>query len=63
MSWVCKQIFKLNLNQKLCAEENEERSMIEPGMINNHDYQELLKILINWINDELRLVSILELPI
>lgn len=33
--------------------ENEERSMIEPGMINNHDYQELLKILINWINDEL----------
>ena len=34
--------------------EGEERSMIEPGMINNHDYQELLKILINWINDELR---------
>lgn len=34
-------------------QENEERSMIEPGMINNHDYQELLKILINWINDEL----------
>lgn len=33
--------------------EGEERSMIEPGMINNHDYQELLKILINWINDEL----------
>ncbi|OTF70848.1 hypothetical protein BLA29_014708, partial [Euroglyphus maynei] len=27
--------------------------MIEPGMINNYDYQELRKILINWINDEL----------
>ncbi|KAI7694083.1 hypothetical protein SSS_06089 [Sarcoptes scabiei] len=34
--------------------DGEERSMIEPGMINNYDYQELLKILINWINDELR---------
>lgn len=31
--------------------------MIEPGMINNQEYQELLKILINWINDELRLVD------
>ena len=38
--------------------ELEERSMIEPGMINNHDYQELLKILVNWINDELRFGSI-----
>lgn len=34
--------------------DGEERSMIEPGMINNYDYQELRKILINWINDELR---------
>lgn len=34
--------------------EGEERSMIEPGMINNYEYQELLRILINWINDELR---------
>ena len=38
-------------------DELEERSMIEPGMINNHDYQELLKILVNWINDELRFES------
>ena len=38
----------------LTLDEYEERSMIEPGMINNHDYQELLKILVNWINDELR---------
>ena len=33
--------------------EYEERSMIEPGSINNHDFQELVKILVNWINDEL----------
>ncbi|CAG2112621.1 unnamed protein product [Medioppia subpectinata] len=41
------------LPEEFVLNEYEERSMIEPGMINNHDYQELLKILVNWINDEL----------
>lgn len=34
--------------------EYEERSMVEPSANENKDYQELVKILINWIKDELR---------
>ncbi|XP_053210261.1 alpha-parvin-like [Panonychus citri] len=33
--------------------EYEERTMLEPSSNRNHGYQELLKILVNWINDEL----------
>ena len=35
-------------------EEYEERSMIEPAMHDKWEFQELVKILVNWINDELR---------
>ena len=34
-------------------EENEERSMIEPKSYENPRLQELIKVLIEWINDEL----------
>ena len=34
-------------------EENEERSMIEPKSYDNPRLQELIKVLIEWINDEL----------
>lgn len=34
-------------------EEGEERSMIEPSMNDKWEFQELIKILTNWINDEL----------
>lgn len=34
-------------------EEGEERSMIEPSMNEKWEFQELIKILTNWINDEL----------
>ncbi|XP_015790233.1 alpha-parvin [Tetranychus urticae] len=33
--------------------EYEERTMLEPSFNHNREYQELLKILVNWINDEL----------
>ena len=34
-------------------EENEERSMIEPRSFEKADLQELIRVLIEWINDEL----------
>ena len=38
------------------TEEYEERSMIEPSQHEKWEFQELVKILVNWINDELRCV-------
>lgn len=34
-------------------EENEERSMIEPKSFENAKFKELIKVLIDWVNDEL----------
>ncbi|RWS17385.1 beta-parvin-like protein [Dinothrombium tinctorium] len=42
-----------NLPEEFVLDEFEERSMIEPSMYENKNFQELIKILINWINDEL----------
>ncbi|RWS31718.1 beta-parvin-like protein [Leptotrombidium deliense] len=42
-----------NLPEEFVLDEFEERSMIEPSMYENKYFQELIKILINWINDEL----------
>ena len=39
--------------QEFQLEENEERSMIEPRSFEKPDLQELIRVLIEWINDEL----------
>ncbi|XP_074600880.1 beta-parvin-like [Brevipalpus obovatus] len=39
--------------EEYIMEEYEERSMLDPSMNINREYQELVKVLINWINDEL----------
>ncbi len=40
-------------------EENEERSMIEPRSYENPRLQELIKVLIEWVNDELHMERII----
>ena len=39
--------------QEYQLEENEERSMIEPKSFENPKLKELIKVLMDWINDEL----------
>ena len=39
--------------QEYQLDENEERSMIEPKSYENPKLQELIRILLDWINDEL----------
>ena len=45
--------FQLLQFQEFQLEENEERSMIEPRSFEKADLQELIRVLIEWINDEL----------
>ena len=40
-------------------EENEERSMIEPRSFDNPKLKELIRVLIDWVNDELHLYRII----
>jgi len=42
-----------SMPEEFILEEYEERSMIEPGSQDKWEFQELVKILTNWINDEL----------
>ena len=39
--------------QEYQLEENEERSMIEPKSFENAKLKELIRVLMDWINDEL----------
>ena len=41
------------IHQEYQLEENEERSMIEPRSFENPKFKELIKVLIDWVNDEL----------
>ena len=41
------------LIQEYQLEENEERSMIEPKSFENPKLKELIRVLMDWINDEL----------
>ena len=43
----------ITFKQEFQLEENEERSMIEPKSMENSKFKELIKVLIDWVNDEL----------
>lgn len=40
--------------QEYQLEENEERSMIEPRSFETPKFKELIKVLMDWVNDELQ---------
>ena len=45
--------------QEYQLEENEERSMIEPKSFENPKLKELIRVLMDWINDELHMERII----
>ena len=45
--------FNNSNEQEYQLDENEERSMIEPKSYENPKLQELIRVLLDWINDEL----------